>query len=641
MRLFYAYIIESLSLNFIIRLMHNRILFLLKLYFGTILFFELSRLLFILFHYHKFSGIAISAIIASFGHGFMLDISATSYIMATPLLVWVIAFITNKKWKPFFIIYFRVILVVIAFINIADLEIYQEWGTKINALAISYLKYPAEAVASSSSAPISLLLFLLFVLIAISWIGLNRVFKTYNVNKDKPSSLSVKLSLCILLIGIVGVGVRGGIGLAPINQSTAYFSGKPILNHTAINTLWNLFDSMNKEGTNQANPYQYYASAEAKTILNDLYKNTTPDSAISILNTTKPNIVLIIVESFTADVVESLGGEKGIDPEIEKLIAKGLLFNNAYASGDRTDKGLVAVLSAFPSQAAQSIIKQPDKFEHLPTLSNSLLKNGYHTAFYYGGESEFANIKAYMLHSGYQNIVDKKAFDKKDMNSKWGVHDHVLFQKVAADMAKAQEPFFTTIMTLSNHEPFEIPIPYKFPHNDEAGLFRNTAYYTDQSIGKFIKDMETAPCYKNTLFILVADHGHRLPRNYTSNSDPRKFRIPLLFFGDALKDEYRGKINSALVSQTDIAATLLGQLNVQHADFKFTKDVLLSHKKQFAFYSFSDGFGWVTPNQTVSFDNVSKKIIELKNTSNQVDSSELKNGKAYMQSVFQQYLDYK
>lgn len=182
----------------------------------------------------------------------------------------------------------------------------------------------------------------------------------------------------------------------------------------------------------KTNPYVYMETEKANQIVQALYSKSVhqyPD----LLKAQRPNIILILWESFTAKTVKSLGGMEGVTPEFEKLISEGVLFSNFYASSDRSDRGITAVLSGYPAQPTRSIIKTPAKACKLPTLASSLDKAGYSTSFYYGGELDFANIRSYLVNSGFDKMVGKDDFEEKDCNSKWGAHDHVVFDKFLLD----------------------------------------------------------------------------------------------------------------------------------------------------------------------------------------------------------------
>jgi phosphoglycerol transferase MdoB-like AlkP superfamily enzyme len=299
-------------------------------------------------------------------------------------------------------------------------------------------------------------------------------------------------------------------------------------------------------------------------------------------------------------------------------------------------------LSSFPSQATRSVIRENLKQVKLPSIAQQFKKINYHTSFYYGGESEFFGLKSYLLSHSYDKIIDKNAFEKKNFNSKWGAHDNFLFEKHINDMRTVQTPFFTTVLTLSNHEPFEIPIPSKYKGNDLSTLFRNTAYYTDLTLGNYFKEARKQAWYDNTLFVIVADHGHRLPRQQFEIWDYRRHRIPLILYGNVLKDEYRGIKNDIYGSQTDIAQTLYNQFNINVAPSLWSNDLLRSNRKDgYAFFDWDNGFGLVGDGFSLSYNEDAKRIIEFKSQEKSINKdTKLNFAKAYMQKVFSEYLSF-
>nr|WP_262904732.1 LTA synthase family protein [Hymenobacter lucidus] len=375
-------------------------------------------------------------------------------------------------------------------------------------------------------------------------------------------------------------------------------------------------------------------SVAARTV-RQLYAPATarPDTT-RLLRTTRPNVLFIILESFTGKFVASTGGEAGVTPNLDSVARTGVLFNNIYAAGDRSQKGLVALLSGYPSQPTTSIIKYPRKTELLPHLCRSLEQAGYRSHYYYGGELAFANMKSYLVAGGYDQFTERADFPRSQQNSKWGAHDHVLFDRILGDLKSQPAPFFVTAFTLSSHEPFEIPIPRKFKGTDETALFRNSVYYTDWALGRFLRMARRQPWWDNTLVVLVADHGHTLPGN-DPNESPNKFRIPLVLTGGALRPEVRGRVISQVGSQTDIAATLLRQLGLPASAYTWSHDLLQPLRQPFAFYCFSDGFGLVTRGGTVSYDNVPRRIITQDST---VTREQLRQGQAYEQASYGEFL---
>lgn len=606
-----------------------------------ILLFVVSRCFFVLYHFDKLSN-NICQIPLTFLYGIRLDISATCYILLVSFLLLIAnAFIKSSLLLQINKYYHYLIIVIIALINTFDLQLYNVWGTKLNATAFDFLFFPREVAGSLLSTPLWFLIpFFIFQVvfgIAVYRRFLKKQASQLTNNVNTGNFLFVNGGLFLLYSAFFILGIRGGWQLSPINQSAVYFSGVPVLNHTALNTSWNFFFSIIRQNQHRQNPYTYFNESYSKSSVQALYADTCKTN-MQVLNNTQPNIMLVILEGFTADIIKSLGGEKNVTPNFEELVKEGLLFSNIYANGDRTYRGIVSILSAFPTQPNTPIINEPEKTEKLPSLNKTLINNNYTTRFYYGGESEFANIKSYLLNTGYTNIIDKNNFDKKDWNAKWGAHDHVVFNKVISDLQTQPTPFFCTVLTLSSHEPFDVPMnPIFTQSHNEADLFRNSAAYTDKSLADFIKNAKKQPWYNNTLFIFIADHGNNLPKYYNNNYFPNRHKIPMLWFGNVLNKEYMGKIIPTIGSQNDLANTLFSQMQLPTTNFEWSKNLLQQNAKSFAFYVFGDGVGCVYKQNRFAFDNLAQQVIY--NDSLNIDTTWLNMAKAYMQYSFTTFLN--
>ncbi len=350
---------------------------------------------------------------------------------------------------------------------------------------------------------------------------------------------------------------------------------------------------------------------------------------------------MVIIESFSADLIESLGGLSNVTPNFELLIQNGLSFQNFYASGNRTYTSLPAIINGYPSLPADRVIKYNYIFSKFPSLAHTFNENGYHSSFYYGGETEFANIRSLILESGFDTIIDQRYFDDALKNSKWGAHDHVVFERILKDIEQYPEPFFTTILTLSNHEPFEIPSEPVFKNDDNPKrlLIKNSAAYTDQSIGTFISKASKRDWFDNTIFIFTADHGHYYAKHRINKKFPAMYHIPLVIYSNLLKDSYVGTKNTKFSSQIDIPAILFSQLHFNYSNFNWSKNVLNKFQNDFAYYVFVDGFGWLTKDNITVYDNLAGQIIYNSGDEAYIDES-LINGKAYLQSLYQEFLSY-
>lgn len=596
--------------------------------------FLIARIIFLFFFQDKLSEVPIAESLATFTHGFPLDLSAICYVLILPILMLLVQQFTGHTFYKWFLLVYTIVVVTLnSFITVFDLAIYADWGTKLSYRAIHYLQYAGEGAAFTKFSD-DVILFLIMLAQVTAGIFLYRkMFRAATFRFPwKGVAAIAGVVFFALVFPLLFLGIRGGWQLIPINESSAYFSAHQVANDAAVNTLWNAGKKLSKENNSLSkNPYQFSGKDSAKKLVDALYK-PKKDSTISVLTTNRPNVVLFILESFTADVVEALGGEKGVTPNLDSLIQHGILFTNIYAQGFRTDQGLAAVLSGFPAQPNFSIIMQPEKFQKLNFLSKALANAGYHNSFFYGGETGFANMKAYLIDGGIDKITDKSTFTKDQMNAKWGAHDGFVFQTQAQKTGNESSPFFSVILSLSSHEPFEVPMKTKFPGDDDPSKFKNACAYTDQSIGAYFQSIKNTTWYQNTLFIFVADHGHILPRNRNPREAAR-FHVPVIFYGDVIKQEYRGVKIPNLGMQTDIPATLLAQLQLPHGQFEWSNDLLNPFRNNFAYYTSDDAFGWITASGSMIYDFKTNAVVNTALT-----DAEINSGKAFLQTLFEEYV---
>jgi phosphoglycerol transferase MdoB-like AlkP superfamily enzyme len=595
-----------------------------------LLFFVIARTAFLLYHFHLAKTLNGTEIFKTFLYGSRMDASFAGYLCIFPFLLFLAkSFAVRLPINKIIRIYTYVLIVIISFLIIADLGLYTAWGYRMDATPLLYFKSPKEMLTTVSSAPVIPLLLIFISLISL-YIFIYKKYFNFYIDRNQKRIHWADSFFSLFLVTLLFIPIRGGIQKIPMIISDVYFSPKIFADHAAINLPWNImFSILNIHSSN--NPFDYFPKTKAEELVQSLY-NTGPKRIPSILSAEKPNIIFIILESFTAKWVGCLGGVPGVTPNLDSIAANGLLFTHIYAAGDRSEKGQVAVLSGYPNQAITSIIKTPTKTLHLPSINQSLEKIGYHSSYTYGGELEFANIKSYLINIGINQLVDKYSFPVSERTTSWGVHDQYVFNRFYKDIKKEKQPFFAAMFTLSSHEPYDVPMKPRFPGEDETTLFKNSVYYTDSIIGHFIRALKNDTLWKNTLIVFVADHGHPLP-GHDPNDSPSKFRIPLIFSGGALAT--KGKINN-IGSQTDIVTTILDQLHLPIDQYKWGKDLLDSAARQFAFYSFNDGFGFVTPQGTETMENVSRKPIFI---SPGYDTSNIKYGKAYMQLSYQDYLN--
>jgi phosphoglycerol transferase MdoB-like AlkP superfamily enzyme len=491
-----------------------------------------------------------------------------------------------------------------------------------------YLKTPQEAAAS-----VTTMMIVVFCITVISVTVLFGFLYKRLIDKLflKSDPIRYKLpasALSILLFASLIIPVRGGFGVAPINAGTVYFDNNMFINHTAVNVVWNVGSSFFNRKPSE-NPYSYGELSKAVALTDSLTVNKGITE--KVLNNSRPNILLIILESFGNSLVGPLGGDSLTTPCLNRLIREGLLFTNFYATGNRTDKALPAILNGYPAQPATSIIKEPRKTQKLASLVKIMNGLNYKSSFWYGGDINFANFNSFVIGSGFSQIITMENFDPSDYNSKWGVHDDVLFKVFRDSMVMVREPFFRVVLTLSSHEPFEVPMDPVFIGKDDLTKFKNSVYYTDKTVGDFISWAKTTNWWNNTLVILVADHCRRnSPEDLVYSQEI--FKIPMLWLGGAL--EARGRRIEKLGTQVDIPLTLINQLGVA-GDFPFARDLLSDGSNSFAFYAFNEGFAFLTDSSTVIYDHkLGGRVLE--SGANTDYAEEL--GKAFLQTVYDDYM---
>ena len=332
---------------------------------------------------------------------------------------------------------------------------------------------------------------------------------------------------------------------------------------------------------------------------------------------------MFILESFSANVAL----DSVVAPNMNRFAKEGVLFSNFYANSFRTDRGLVSILSGYPAHPTVAIMKYPQKTETLDAIPKSLKGAGYgNMSFYYGGDADFANMRSYFVGGcGISNVVSDKDFPLTERMTKWGAPDKHLINRVYNDLTTKEQktPFFKTVLTLSSHEPFDVPVT-KFDTP-----FLNAVHYTDECLGDFVEKLKTTEMWNNTLIIFVADHAMQSYPQGVNNSDAERFRIPMIWIGGAVKDT---TVVSDFGSQNDLAATLLSQLKIKHDNFKFSKDMLNTKAHKFAFYSYVNGFSMTDSTGTVTYDNDRRSVI------NQSGNSELeKDAKAFFQTMYSDF----
>lgn len=602
--------------------MKKRIAYISLYFFTVLLIFILQKPLFMLYNGSIEKGFGFADYMQVMIHGASLDAATAGYLTAFPFLLVLISIWFRKfPLKKILYGYYILAAALISIIFVVDMALYTFWGFKLDASVFLYIDSPKEALASVSVGFILLRVLAILLLIALnSWVLLKITPSVLTATRKRIAGTAGML----LLGGVLFIIIRGGVTESTSNIGQVYFSNEPFLNHSAVNPDFSLLSSMGKS-QDFASEFNFFDEEKRAALFDGLYPTTDGDSIIQVLNTKRPNILIILMEGFGGAFVEPLGGLPDVTPHFNRLSKEGIFFTNCYANSFRTDRGTVCTFSGYLGLPTASVMKIPAKSRTLPAIAEGLSKAGYKTDFLYGGDINFTNMKSYLLSTGYQRLTANTDFSLAEQTSNaWGVNDDITFEYLYNQLRNRKEegPWHTAFLTLSSHEPFEVPY-----HRLEDKI-PNAFAYTDECLGKFIDRLKQTPAWKDLLAICLPDHGFYYPRE-GSNAMPRFYHIPLLWLGGAVKQPMQV---DKIMNQTDLAATLLGQLGLEHTAFTFSRNVLGSdYKYPFAFYSFNNGFSFRDSTGVTVFDNNSGSILF---DEPEADESRLDKGKAILQTVY-------
>jgi phosphoglycerol transferase MdoB-like AlkP superfamily enzyme len=611
----------------------DRLKFLLAYFVFWVGFFVVGKLIFLAWYWRQAAAAGFGTTVGIVVHGLRMDAAAAAHVIAIPIVCVLLSSYVPWRWlRPVVLWWTVALLALVAGLTAGDIGLFREWGFRIDSTWLMYINRPKEMLASTASSPVVPLLTIFAALLAGGIWAFRRWVLPAADDWERGGLLVVPTS--VLLAGLMVIPARGGTQLAPLTHSSVYFSTDDFANQAALNVGWNFFNSIYRKEYVRANPYVFLPDSTARSIVDSLLSGGRARPA-RLLRIARPNVVLIIWESFTAKLSAATGGRSGVVPAFDSLARQGVLFDDFYATGNRTDRGLPGILSGWPSVPTGSIIKEPRKLAGLPGLAESLDSAGYDTRFLYGGELEWANFRGYLLSAGFRQVSGIEVFDDTLPRTTWGFHDHVVLDRARLIADSLRRPFFLTVLTLSSHEPYDVPGPAAFPTHDDDAKFMNSHHYTDRSVGDFIAELRRSPAWDSTVVIILGDHGHIRPTLdvATERFDPTSFHIPLLWLGGALA--VHDTVIHTLASQTDLARTLLDQVGLPDTAYHWGQDFLAPDYHPFAFYGYADGFGFLTPKGGVMFDNTSRRILE---TVGRGDSADLRRGQALEQVFADDYL---
>lgn len=580
-------------------------------------------------------------------HGLPLDLSMAGYLSVIPgFLSIAVVWLKRELVKPIMNIYFIIASLFITCSFLLNASLYPYWKYPLDSTPLFYFfTSPADAIASVSIWQVILSIVILIVLTVGVWFtlrmrgekrqqysryaygygglgsGKRNRFDDFDRHRGRTSII------LLLLTGLLFLPIRGGITVSTMNTGQAYYSQNAYLNHSAVNPLFSLLESITHQ-EDFASQYRFMKDKEADKIFATM-TSTSDENTYPLLNEATfkkgtPDILIVIMESFASDIMPSMGSYKDVAVCLDSIAQQSILFTRFYANSFRTDRGMVSILSGYPAQPTTSIMRYPRKTSQLPSIARNLAKyKNYKTTYYYGGDADFCNMRSYLVSQGYQHIISDANFPIEDKLSKWGVPDHIVAARMMEDI-KAQQnekrPMLRILQTSSSHEPFEVP--YHRLKDKRLNAFA----YTDSVMGAIVREYRKLPRWKNTLIVFVPDHVGGYKENLNDH-DRSRYQIPLILAGGAISRPMKVGI---IGSQHDIAATLLGQLGVEHREFTFSKNMMSDATPKFAFFAVNDAFGIVSEENSLIYDNRAKRIVYDKGEK----GFNLKRGQAYLQKLY-------
>lgn len=570
----------------------DKVIFWLKIYLLGLAQFALFRLLFLVFYWGSSGQLSFWMILKSFLIGLRFDTVILGVILTPLFLINIIPGVAlqNKIVKTGYRIILAILFGLIIFVNSADLGFFEQFGSRMNYWAVEYLDDPYLMLYTITTHSGTLELLLVFAIIYGGFLMiLNRIINSHAARTKRGERPLNYLYYAVPIILLL-MGIRGRLGIKPLDWGEAFFSENQFVNQMTLNGVYSLSHSLYEEGGKEWNilaekrgRFHFMDNGAAyKTVREMLDIDTTSgDREYSLVRESSggkqpgflPNIVFIIMESWSANRIGAFGDTLGITTHFDSLIKKGMLFDKFYANGVRTNRGIAATLGSFPSLPGRSIMKRFSADYPFMSVAKVLKPFGYTSVFAYGGDIQFDNIEGFLRRVGFDGFYSEKDFGDAPVLGKWGVQDDAFFEQMAKNMDSLPRPFVSALMTLSFHDPFLIPDQRfeKFDTKVRDHKRLNCMYFSDWALGRFIDSVRQCSYSDSTIFIFTADHCEIQSTRYPMSSE--YFHIPLLIYAPGIIGDSVTVI-SKTGSQVDIIPTVLDLLGLRTTYESWGKSLL-------------------------------------------------------------------
>lgn len=518
--------------------------------------------------------------------GLRMDVVFLSILVLIPaMLLLALPSRLMRFCAPAFSGMFALFAAVIVYMEVATVPFVAEYDSRPNRIFIDYLIYPRE-VFGTIWADYKLNIFVAIILVGIT------LFFTWRVSHrlchdHRAWSVKKRLIIFPLVVLVLALGGRSSLGVRPANISTASFSNNHLANQLALNSSYSAGYSIYRRG-NEADPKELYGKLGTQEIIQRVRKHSLiplenfTDPEIPTLHRQSPtvkqdrpyNLVIFLQESLGAEFVGSLGG-RPLTPNLDALGRKGMWLTQLYSTGTRTVRGIEATVAGFPPSPSRSVVTLDLSQHNFFTIAELLNHQGFLTEFIYGGAKHFDNMAGFFLGNGFERTITEEDFDNPVFHGTWGVSDEDLVRRANKEFAShGDKPFFALMLSTSNHAPFEYPEGRIDLYEQPPNTANNAMKYADYAIGEFFRLAEKEDYFKNTIFLVVADHNTRV---YGADLVPiNKFHIPGVIVGPGVS----AKSYDKLASQLDLLPTLLNLMGIESQHPMIGRDLLAVDEKE-------------------------------------------------------------
>jgi phosphoglycerol transferase MdoB-like AlkP superfamily enzyme len=568
--------------------------------------YQVIRLLFFISNHSEYDAVTVLDFIQYSFYGFRFDLAAIAISNALVLLMLSLPgkFTASKYYVKLTVIFYMLFNMVCVLMMIVDIEYFK---ISHRRLTFDFLQVAKHDLGFSNVLSYSihywylLLLLLLFGFVFVK-IGSRKIHAYFQSRNTQFTTLQVFIVL-LGIIPLIIVGARGGTQMRPITIANASDYAESQNTALVLNSTFTFINSSTSEDLQLVN---YMSDNEAQKYFNPIH----------FLNHNKPftkqNVVLIVLESFGKEYIGYFNGDKTATPFLDSLMNCSIVFTNAFANATRSIEGIPAILAAIPNNTSTSFIASPYTSNQITSIASLLKAQGYETSFYHGGRNGTMSFDSFTKLCGYDTYMGLNEYPlQQDFDGHWGIWDEEYLNYFSSELSKKKEPFFSTVFTLSSHDPYQIPEKYKTRFKEGKQPITKTIAYTDHALRLFFESAKQQPWFKNTLFVFTADHSTWTPNPIFQNSFGN-LKIPIVMYAPGMIPQRV----AAITQQIDILPTIMDYMHFDQSYFSLGKSSLSDTAHDVGFNYMNNQYQIFNRHQLIKFDGAKvTAVFDLSNDS--------------------------